>query len=162
MNETIDVADRIILAQLQQDARKSLEALSEACSLSVPTVQRRLKNLRENGVISREIAVVDQQKVGQPMTYVVMVEMERERVDHLDAFKKAASEEPQVQQCYYVTGEADFCLICTGSDMSDFESLTHRLFFNNSNVRRFRTSVVMGRNKVGLTVNLDDPSMGSE
>jgi len=154
MIERIDIADQIILNELQQDARQSLEALSEACSLSVPTVQRRLKNLRANGVISKEIAVIDQQKVGQPMTYVVMVEMERERVDQLDSFKQAAWAEPQVQQCYYITGEADFCLICTASDMSDFESLTHRLFFDNSNVRRFRTSVVMGHSKIGLTVNI--------
>lgn len=155
MNEVIDDADRIILSELQQDARKSLDTLSGACGLSVPTVQRRLKHLRDKGVISKEVAVIDPQKVGQPMTYVVMVEMERERVDQLDSFKRAAWAEPQVQQCYYVTGEADFCLICTASEMSDFESLTHRLFFDNSNVRRFRTSVVMGRSKVGLTVNID-------
>ena len=37
-------------------------------------------------------------------------------------------------------------------DMQDFEALTHRLFFDNSNVRRFRTSVVMGRTKVGLSL----------
>jgi hypothetical protein len=36
--------------------------------------------------------------------------------------------------------------------MEDFELLTHRLFFGDSNVKRFRTSVVMGLTKVGLTV----------
>lgn len=151
----VDDADRIILSELQKDARKSLDVLSEACNLSVPTVQRRLKQLRDKGVISKEIAVIDPQKVGQNMTYVVMVEMEHERVDQLDSFKRAAWAEAQVQQCYYVTGEADFCLICTARDMSDFESLTHRLFFGNSNVRRFRTSVVMGRSKIGLGVNIE-------
>ena len=60
--------------------------------------------------------------------------------------------EPQVQQCYYVTGEADFILICTARDMQDFEALTHRLFFEDSNVRRFRTSVSMERTKVGLSL----------
>ena len=63
-----------------------------------------------------------------------------------------ARAEPQVQQCYYVTGEADFTLICTAHDMAGFEALTHRLFFDNTNVRKFRTSVVMDRVKVGLSV----------
>jgi len=77
------------------------------------------------------------------------VELERERLDQIDAFRRISRAEQQVQQCYYVTGEADFILICTAKDMADFESLTHRLFFENSNVRRFRTSVVMDRSKTG-------------
>ncbi len=137
---------------LQEDANHSLERLSEACGLSVPTVQRRLKRLREKKIITREIAVVDAKAVGYPMTFIVMVEMERENLQGLAEFKHVALAETAVQQCYYVTGEADFCLICTAIDMEDFEVLTHRLFFDNKNVRRFRTSVVMHRNKVSLDV----------
>ena len=155
MPTQIDISDKVLLRVLQQDANTSLDALSEACALSVPTVQRRLKRLRKTGVIEREVAVVDPQKVGQMMSFVVMVEMERERIDHLDAFRKAARAEQQVQQCYYVTGEADFCIICTAKDMADFEALTQRLFFDNSNIRRFRTSVVMDRTKVGLSISLE-------
>lgn len=155
MTDLVDQSDRAILNVLQQDANTGLEALSEACELSVPTVQRRLKRLREIGVIEREVAIIDPHKVGQAMSFIIMVEMERERIEHLDAFRRAARAEPQVQQCYYVTGEADFCIICTAKDMNDFEALTQRLFFDNSNIRRFRTSVVMDRSKVGLSVNLD-------
>nr|WP_255536358.1 Lrp/AsnC ligand binding domain-containing protein [Pacificimonas pallii] len=86
------------------------------------------------------------------MSFVILVELERERTDQLDTFKRAAQREPQVQQCYYVTGEADFVLLCVARDMDDFEQLTRRLFFDNENVRRFRTSVVMDRTKVGLAV----------
>ena len=84
--------------------------------------------------------------------FVVLVELERESLVQLDAFRKRVRGEPQVQQCYYVTGEADFILICTARDMQDFEALTHRLFFEDSNVRRFRTSVSMERTKVGLSL----------
>jgi hypothetical protein len=38
--------------------------------------------------------------------------------------------------------------------MEDFEALTKRLFFEDSNVRRFRTSVVMGRKKVDLKIHI--------
>lgn len=48
-----------------------------------------------------------------------------------------------------------FALICTASDMLDFEELIQRLFFDNSNIRRFRTSVVMERTKVGLTISTE-------
>ena len=149
-----DAADRAILDQLQQDANVNLDQMAHVSGLSVPSVQRRLKRLRTSKVIAQEIAVLDPKALGQTMSFIVMVELERERLDQLDAFRRAARQEPQVQQCYYVTGEADFVLICTARDMEDFEALTHRLFFDNANVRRFRTSVVMERSKVGLSLPL--------
>ena len=57
-----------------------------------------------------------------------------------------------MQQCYYVTGESDFVLVVVATSMSHYESLTRQLFFGNSNVKRFRTNVVMDRVKVGLEV----------
>ncbi|WDE08281.1 Lrp/AsnC family transcriptional regulator [Thalassomonas viridans] len=151
----LDQADIRILAAMQENARIGLEALAESTALSVASVQRRLKQLRAKQVITREIAVLDPEKLGQAMSFIVMVEMERERAQQLDDFTRLALAEPQVQQCYYITGEADFCLICSAADMKDFEALTQRLFFDNNNVRRFKTSVVMGKKKVTLDVNLD-------
>ena len=112
--------------------------------------------MRESGIILREVAVVDPSKVGQLMSFVVLVELERERRDQIDQFIRRVLKEPQVQQCYYVTGDADFCLICTAQDMDDFEMLTQRLFFEDANVRRFRTSVVMGRKKVSMEIHLKE------
>ena len=152
MEENLDVADLRLLDLIQENSRIGLDILAEECSLSVPSVQRRLKKLRSNGTIQKEIGVISPEHLGYAMTFVVLVELERETLLELDDFRKRARSDPQVQQCYYVTGEADFVLICTARDMHDFEALTHRLFFNDSNVRRFRTSVVMGRTKVGLSV----------
>jgi DNA-binding Lrp family transcriptional regulator len=59
-----------------------------------------------------------------------------------------------VQQCYYVTGEADFVLVIVIPTMAAYEALTRRLFFGNTNVKRFRTFVAMDRVKVGLSVPL--------
>lgn len=151
----LDQVDISILNALQDNARTGLEQLAHVSGVSIASVQRRLKALREGGFILREVALLDGAKLGQAMTFIIMVELERERLDQIDDFVKRARQEPQVQQCYYVTGEADFCLICIAKDMAEFEALTHRLFFQNANVRRFRTSVVMGRKKIGLNVPLD-------
>ena len=152
----IDKADITIINALQKDAKIGIENLTEMTSLSTASVQRRLKSLRESGIILREVAVIDPTKVGQLMSFVVLVELERERRDQIDEFVRRVTKEPQVQQCYYVTGDADFCLICTAKDMNDFEELTQRLFFEDANVRRFRTSVVMGRKKVSMEIYLKE------
>lgn len=152
MTDTLDSSDMAILRSLQNDCRIGLEQLAHLSALSVPSVQRRLKKLRQAGMIEREIAVLDPAKFDFGMTFIVQVELERESLQQLDVFRKRAKAEPQVQQCYYVTGEVDFILVCVARDMQDFEALTHRLFFENSNVRRFRTSVTMERTKVGLGI----------
>jgi DNA-binding Lrp family transcriptional regulator len=153
MKVIIDKSDRIILEKLQGNARVSLEALADACGLSSASVQRRVKRLRDAHIIENEVAILNPDALGQCMTFIVMVELERERIDQLDDFRRIVRKEMQVQQCYYVTGEADFTLICTARNMADFEALTQRLFFENNNVRRFRTSVVMDRTKVSLSVS---------
>lgn len=152
----LSVTDITILRLLQDNARERLETIAAETGLSVATVQRRIKALKANGLILGETASISPEAAGYGMTFLVMVELERERLDQLDAFRRKAKAEPQVQQCYYITGEADFALIVLAKDMQNFESLTHRLFFDDKNVKRFRTSVVMDRTKVGLSVPLAD------
>ena len=150
----IPPSDLIILRMLQENARERLETIATETGLSVATVQRRIRSLKADGAIMSENALISPKAVGYAMTFLVFVELEHERIDQIDAFRRKAKDEPQVQQCYYITGEADFALIALARDMEDYEQLTHRLFFQDSNVKRFRTSVVMDRTKVGMDVPL--------
>ena len=156
MPTDLDAHDRSILAELQEDSRVPVSALAEASGLSTASVQRRVKRMRETGVILGEVAVLDRKALGYAMTFIVQIELEREKISHVREFRTRLEREARVQQIYYVTGEADFMLVCLARDMEDFEELTQRLFFDNANVRKFRTSVVMGRSKTGLSVPLDD------
>ena len=144
--------DRTILRLLQENARTRLDDITALAGASAATVQRRIKHLRATGVISGEVAIVDPEAVEFSMTFLILVELERESIHQLDSFRRKARAEHQVQQCYYITGDADFALIALAKDMKDFEALTQRLFFDDSNVKRFRTCVVMDRTKVGMTV----------
>ncbi|MFY0635256.1 MAG: Lrp/AsnC family transcriptional regulator [Vannielia sp.] len=148
-------ADRIILGMLQSSARERLENIAFEAGISLATVQRRIRALKEHGFIEKDVSLLSPPAMGFKMTFVILIELERERLDQLDAFKRKIRAEPQVQQCYYITGDADFALIALARDMDDYQELTHRLFFDDSNVKRFRTSVVMDRSKVCLDVPVD-------
>ncbi|MEM6671051.1 MAG: Lrp/AsnC family transcriptional regulator [Pseudomonadota bacterium] len=151
----LDAIDREILRRMQEDARAPTDGIADALGVSAATVQRRLKQLRDTGVIQREIAQIDPRTLGVAMTFVVSIEIERDQLDILDTFRRQAHADPNVQQCYYVTGEADFILVILARDMDEFEQVSNRLLQNNPYVRRFRTSVTMGRPKVGLSVPID-------
>ncbi|WP_292637743.1 Lrp/AsnC family transcriptional regulator [Mesorhizobium sp.] len=151
---SLDSFDLAILAILQRDNTTPQRLIGEAVNLSAPAVQRRIKRMEQTGVIAGNVAVIEPAAVGQPITIFVEVELESERAELIDAAKRQFSATPEVQQCYYVTGEADFILVITVANMGAYETLTRKLFFDSNNVRKFRTFVAMDRVKVGLTVPL--------
>ena len=149
---TLDSFDRQLLNLVQEDSTRTAEQLSALVALSASAIQRRLRRLKDEGVILRETAVVDPRKVGRPTFFVVSLQVERERPELLARLRAWLSEHDQVQQAFYVTGEADFVLVVTAPDTESFDALMARLVSENANVRKFTTNVALGLVKRGLTV----------
>lgn len=143
----MDTTDRKLLDQLQKNAKTSIQSLAEKTGLSTASVQRRMRTLRDTGAIRREVAILDPGQVGLGITAIVAVELERDRLDQIDAFKRKAREDRQVTHFYCIAGESDFILIVMARDIADYEAFTHRFFFADKNVRKFRTSIVVSTEK---------------
>lgn len=151
----LDHFDRKILALIQRDNRQTAAELSAKVGLSPSACHRRLVRLREEGVIAADISVIDPVAVGRRITMIVTVTLEREQTDVISEFKRATRESPEVMQCYYVTGSADFIMILTARSMEAYDAFVERFLFANRNVRRFETHVVMDRVKVGFDLPID-------
>jgi len=143
----MDEIDRKILSLLQQNAKTSIQTLAEAAHTSTASVQRRLKALRDSGVVQSEVAILDPEKLDFGVTAIVAVELERDRLDQIDAFKRKARADPQVTHFYCIAGDADFIMIIMARDIAGYEAFTHRFFFADKNVRKFRTSIVVSTEK---------------
>jgi DNA-binding Lrp family transcriptional regulator len=148
----LDDIDLHLLELVQQDCLTSQAELGERVHLSAAAVNRRLKRLVADGVIRKFGAVLAGPPLGHPLTIITEVAAESERIDLLDAMKAAFRACPQIQQCYYVTGEWDFILIFAVRDMGEYTALTRQLFFQSNNVRRFRTLVTMDSLKATLDI----------
>ena len=148
--EALDKLDLKILDRFQRNARTPAELIAAEVGLSAAAVQRRLKRLRECGVIAAEVGQIDPAAVGLAVTCLVAVELDRESGSGIDRFRKRICLYPQVQQCYYVTGQADFMLVVVCKDMAFYEAFTREALLADGNVRSFKTSVVLDRVKVGL------------
>ena len=151
----MDQFDRRILDCLQRDNRRTTEAMAEEIGLSASAIHRRIAKLRAERVIIADSATIDPKAVGLTMTFIVEISLERVRVDEVTAFKKRLRAAAEVQQCYNVTGDGDLLLIMLARDVEHFESISARLFSSDQTVRRYRTSVVMDRVKVGLSIPID-------
>jgi len=152
----LDRFDRKLLILVQRDAGQTADALAEQVGLSASAVLRRLKRLRETGVILGEIAVVDPLKTGKPNFFLAALEIERERPELIARLRQWMAAEEQIQQVYYVTGTADFVLVVVAPDVGAYDALMSRLMADNPNVRRFTTNVALGVGKRGLFVPIAD------
>lgn len=150
--DKLDEFDRKILRLVQENARQTTEALGDAVGLSATAIQRRLKRLRDSGTIRKEVAVVDPAFSGGLITLIVQVTLAKGSGRSVDEFKRRMRRLPEIQQCYYTMGEADFVLIATAPSVSDFEAFTRRAFFDDPAIAHFTTSVAMETVKTGLDV----------
>ncbi|MDQ4121486.1 MAG: Lrp/AsnC family transcriptional regulator [Acidobacteriota bacterium] len=152
----MDSYDKKILEIVQQNNLHSTERIAELVNLSPSAVQRRLKRMRNDGIIEADVAIVSQQASCRLLTIIVEVTLEQERPisSVLEEFKKLVLAIPEVMQCYHVTGDADFILILAAKDMQEYEALTHRLFIDNQSVRRFQTTFVISKVKSTTIVPL--------
>ncbi len=150
----LDSFDIAILRILQRDNTTPQREIGEAVNLSAPSVQRRIRRMEAEGVITSNVAVVAPAKVGLPLTIFVQVELVSEIPEEIDIVKRRFREAPEVQQCFYVTGDADFMLVVVVETMAAYEDFTRRTFFQGSNVKKFRTFVSMDAVKTGTALNI--------
>ena len=153
-----EVADAITR---QANNRLTSDELAAEVNLSSTAVQRRLKRLRTEGVIKADVSVIEPKAVGRHISMFVLVSLERERADIVDRFKESIRATPEVMNGYYVTGESDFALVVTAKDMEDYEKFTRRFFYENPDIKGFKTMVIMDRVKVGFSIPVsvaDDPA----
>lgn len=148
----LDRFDRQLLNLMQDDAGRTAEQLAEHVALSPSAIQRRLRRLREQGVIEREIAIVDPKHAGRPGFFIVSLQLEGERPEQLSQLRRWLAAQAHVQQAFYVAGEADFVLVVTAPDTESYDALMARMVAENPDVSRFTTHVALGVIKRGLAI----------
>ncbi|HAL36936.1 MAG TPA: AsnC family transcriptional regulator [Polaromonas sp.] len=138
----IDATDIMLLDAMQDDASLSNQALAERVHVSPPTCLRRVKRLRDAGLIEREVALLSPDKLaaalGHGLTALVEITLDRQGVEQLDAFEDRVVADDAVQQCYRVSPGPDFILLVHVANMPQYLALAQRLFTSDANVRNVK------------------------
>ena len=148
---TLDDTDFRLLDALQTDASPSNQALAALVHVSPPTCLRRVKRLRDAGLIERDIAVLAADKLaaltGHGLTALVEISLDRQGSDQLEAFEARVVADAAVQQCYRVSPGPDFVLVVQVADMPGYLALAKRLFTSDANVRNVKAFFSLKRAK---------------
>lgn len=154
----LDDIDWSLLAALQHDAAQSNQTLAERAHVSPPTALRRVRRLREAGLIASQVALLNEDRIaaaqGPGLTAIAEVSLDRQGAEHLDAFEHRAVQDDAVRQCYRVAPGPDFVLLLRVPDMPAYQALAERLFTQDANVRNVRVFFSVKRAKFETRVPL--------
>lgn len=150
----VDELDKKLLRLLQHNNKLTTDELGDRVHLSASAVQRRLKRLRDEGIIEADVSVISPLAAGNNVTCIVDVVLEVGNSKAIEKFKTLMQKCQEVVQCYYVTGTYDFVLIVNMKDMKQYEEFSKKNLMDHPNVKHFYTHVVMDRVKMQYGVIL--------
>ena len=148
----LDSFDRRILGLVQHNNQMTHAQIGERVGLSASAVSRRLKAMRESGVIEKDVAILKQNDIG--VRLIVSVSFENESPETFEAFDRQIGETPEILQGYHVSGTVDYILIVQGPSLSWYESWGKRAFMSNPDIRRYDTHVVWSCKKFETAVEI--------
>lgn len=151
-----DRIDKKILIILQKNNRIPNLELAELVGLSPPACLKRVKRLREEGIIVGDVSIINPELAGNAMTLIVSVEMERDRADIYQVFRKSILEAPEVTQCYQISGNYDFMLVVKVKDIQGYEHFVERVLHTDLNIRKFHSSVSLRTVKFSTEIELTE------
>lgn len=117
----VDKIDRLIIRELQLNARLSNQELAERINLSPSPCLRRVRRLEESGILSGYTAKVDQEAYGLPLNVFVSVRLEKQNEQSIKEFEDGLQFLDQVMECYLMTGSRDYLLRVVSVDLKSYE-----------------------------------------
>jgi len=157
-NINLDAIDRRLLDALQRNGRLSATELAEQVGLTTSPCLRRLKILEREGVIRGYSALVDQEKVGLPVSVFVSVKLERQREESLERFESAVRRCPEVVECYLMTGQRDYLLRVVVKDLTAYERFLKDVLTRVEGVASIESSFALAQVKYANALPLNEAS----
>ena len=150
----LDRTDARIIAELQQDGRRSVVELGERIGLSGTPCARRIKHLEKSGIILGYTAIVDPTRLGLKVQAFIQVKLERHTDENVAVFQRELEVLDQVISCQAVTGECDFMLQVVAPDLEALSELVLKRLLKIACVRDVHSHIVLNTIKHSTRVPL--------
>lgn len=153
----MDDIDRTILSMLQENADIPGKIIADAVHLSTSAVERRIARLKQDGIIERIVAVVSPKAVDRSLSILVELEIQNEHRHTLEQFQRWLDRAPEVQSCWYVTGDMDYVLLVAVRDLDEYNGFIERLMREQQPlVRKYKSLIALKTVKHGMGLSVQE------
>lgn len=152
----LDVIDLKILRILQEKGRITNLQLSNEIGLSPAPTLERVKKMESNGIIEGFHAQVNESLLGMGIKAFISISLERQVDGSIVTFKDKINAIPEVQECYQITGNADYILKVTVRDIPAFEQLISNRLGKIEEIGQMQTMMILSKVKDSKVVHLPE------
>ncbi|MBQ3219857.1 MAG: Lrp/AsnC family transcriptional regulator [Clostridia bacterium] len=145
----MDQIDAKILQLLSMDANATTSSLKKDVALSIPAINKRVKNLKKKGIIKKSTIVTDGTKVGKPILAFVMIIIKS--LDKVDKLMEYVNSNPDILECFSVSGEYDYILKVVAKDVETLDQKLLELKKQN-NITKSHTLFALSPHKQSYTI----------
>lgn len=124
---TLDEIDRQLLARLQLDATLSMDRIAKLVGVSKTAAWSRIQKMTQQGVIKRQVVIVDPALVGLPETFFIAVKTNHHEQAWLNKFREIVSQRPEITEVHRLAGDTDYLIKVQVASNRDFDALYKRL-----------------------------------
>lgn len=117
----LDPIDIRILRYLQEDAALTNVELAQRVGLSPSPCLARVKALRRNGILGRQVALVNPDFLGLSINVFIQITLERQVQASLERFEARIARYEEVMECYLMTGDSDYLIRLVVPDIAALE-----------------------------------------
>lgn len=125
--DKLDDLDLLIIRALQRDASRSVAAIGSEVGLSQNACWRRIKRLREAGLLLREVAVFDPEALGYSLIIFAIIRLSEHSAETTERFGRTVAAIPEVVEFYRMTGDIDYIAKIMARDIRDYDRIYKRI-----------------------------------
>ncbi len=123
----LDEIDLRILKELQRDSSRPASEIAEIVNLSTNACWRRIKLLQENGVIKKQVSLVDPTMVGKGLTVFVEIRTAQHGDGWLEKFSEGVSKIDEVVEFHRLNGNVDYLLKILVASIEDYDRVYKKI-----------------------------------
>ena len=150
-NLDMDAMDKAILRLVQADTTLSLDDIAVRVGTSRTPVWNRLKRLRDDGVIAREVAILDPAALGLDTCFFVLVKTSEHDAAWQDRFLAAVNQRQEVIEAHRLAGEVDYILKVRVPNAQAYDQFYQGLI---SDVKVFNVTALLSMEELKSTTAL--------
>ncbi len=151
----LDLIDRRILKDLQEDGRITNVELARRAGISAPPCLRRVRALEEAGFIRGYHAEIDPAALGYTVTVFAQVGLDSQAEPDLKAFEDLVATWPEVRECHMLAGETDFLLKVVAVDWDSYQTFLTSRLTAAPNVSHVKSALAIRSSKMRPGVPID-------
>jgi Lrp/AsnC family transcriptional regulator len=150
----MDAIDKKLLVLLQEDASLSIGDLMEQVHLSHTPCWKRIQRLKADGVLQKQVYLLDAGKVNLDITAFVSVKTAPHNAEWIAQFSKSVSALPHVIEFFRMSGDIDYLIRVVAPDIKAYDAV-YRQLINLAELTDVSTSFALEKIKATTALPLD-------